>query len=311
VNSPLTRLIIVPATDGLQLPALFFEPAKPTKRLMIWLHGMGSSGVFYSVDHTNALAEAFTESGTAFLAMQNRGGGMLQGIRYYDENGDKQKRLQGTTHELIAECVYDIDGALKFAAEHGYTELYLGGHSTGANKTALYHYLKPRNPFAGYCLYGGGDDTGLFYEELGYDRFQDALEVCRRQIKAGRGADLTPFDMMGDYFSYQSAYDILNPDGDYNTFPFFETQTGNKLSTKPLFREYKSINKPTLVIYGEQDEYCLPNTHAVLDLLKRECSAPDRFTFALVPGADHSSFRHETKTAHAIADWVSAENRTK
>src|SRR5689334_9809534 len=105
--NPLAQLITVPATDGLQNPALYYEPAAATKRLVIWLHGMGSSGIFYAVDHTNALAAAATNADTAFLALQNRGGGMLQGIRYFDETGTKQKRLQGTSHELIADCTAD------------------------------------------------------------------------------------------------------------------------------------------------------------------------------------------------------------
>lgn len=310
---PLATLAIVTATDGLQLPALFYEPqnqpdapaAKPTRRLVIWLHGMGSSGIFYAVNHTNALAAAFTATGTAFLGLQNRGGGMLQGIRYFDEAGDKQKRLQGTSHELIAECVHDIDGAIAYARAAGYTELYLAGHSTGANKVALYSYLKPPadNPLAGYVLYGGGDDTGLFYEDLGPDRFHAALTEARRQIAAGHGADLAPFDTMGDHFSWQSIADILDPDGHYNTFPYHEAQN-HRLGTKPVFREYRSIAKPTLVVYGAQDEYCRPDVPTITRLLKRECPDPANFTFATIPDADHGCYQHEPELAGTIASWV-------
>jgi pimeloyl-ACP methyl ester carboxylesterase len=302
-TSPLARLVTIPAADGLQLPALSFEPSTPTKRLMIWLHGMGPSGIFYNVDHTNALADAFTSSGTAFLGLQNRGGGMLQSIRYYDKSGAKQKRLQGTTHELIAECVQDIDGAIAWAAAQGYSELYLGGLSTGANKTALYHYLRPENPFRGYVLYGGGDDTGDMYRILGPDRFHAALVEARTQVAAGHGENLAPYELMGDHFSYQSAADILDPDGNYNTFPFYEAQHG-QLGVKPLWREYKSNTKPTLVVYGEQDEYALPNTAATMQILRDQCPDPAKYTFALISGGDHGCFRHEPELAKTVADWV-------
>lgn len=312
---PLARLITVPATDGLQNPALLFEPtpgidpaphqpAASAKRLVIWLHGMGSSGIFYSVAHTNALAAAIIATGAAFLGLQNRGGGMLQGVRYFDATGAKQKRLQGTSHELIADCVYDIDGAIAFAQAHGYTELYLGGHSTGANKTALYHFLKPGNPCAGYVLYGGGDDTGLYYEDLGPERYQAALAEARRQVAAGHGSGLAPISLMGDYFSYQSIADILDPNGNYNTFPFYEAQSGHRLGKKPLFQEYKSITKPTLVVYGSQDEYCRPTASAIVKLLKHEAPSTANFTFHTIPGADHGCFQHETELAQTVADWI-------
>jgi pimeloyl-ACP methyl ester carboxylesterase len=307
-STPLAELITVTAADGLMLPALYYQPKTTTKRLVIWLHGMGSSGIFYSTAHTNALAAAFTGSGTAFLGLQNRGGGMLQGIKYLDEAGEKQKRTGGTTHELIAECVHDVDGAVSFAKSQGCTELYLAGHSTGANKIALYSYLKPKNDLSGYVLYGGGDDTGMFYEDMGPESFKRMLEEAKHQTEAGHGADLAPVEVMGDYFSYQSAYDILNPDGGYNTFPFYEAQN-KRLGTKELWREYKSLNKPTLVIYGAADEYCRPSVSACLDILKREAPAGVNFSFQTIPGGDHGCYRHEPELAEAIAGWV--KNPTK
>jgi pimeloyl-ACP methyl ester carboxylesterase len=301
---PMAQLVTVKASDGLLLPALFFEPNQKSKRLVIWLHGMGSSGIFYSVEHTNALADAFTHRHTAFLGLQNRGGGMLQSLKFYDDKGEKQRRLQGTTHELIVECRYDIEGAITFAVERGYTELFIGGHSTGANKVALYNFLKSDNPFAGYILYGGGDDTGIFYEDLGKERFEWALSQAKQKINEGRGEELAPFEMMDDYFSYQSAYDILDPDGRYNTFPYFEAQSGTRLGKKPLFQEYKSIHKPTLVIYGAQDPFCRPNVSAIMVILRRESSQSDLFTYKQVVGADHGGHPFEDQIADNIASWV-------
>ena len=114
-TAPLTRLITVTADDGLLLPALFYEPEKPTNRLVIWLHGMGSSGIFYNPGHTNALAAAFTTSGTAFLGLQNRGGGMLQGVKFIDADGEKQKRLQApeSTYISVSQVVPATAGQLQ------------------------------------------------------------------------------------------------------------------------------------------------------------------------------------------------------
>jgi pimeloyl-ACP methyl ester carboxylesterase len=302
-NGPLAQLVTVTATDGLLLPALYFQPLAPTKRVVIWLHGMGSSGVIYSTDHTNAIAQALIDRGVAFLAMQNRGAGMLQRVKYFDEAGEKQKRLQGTSHELIADCVYDIDGAVAFARGAGHSDLYLGGHSTGANKIALYNYLKPDNPFAGYVIYGAGDDTGLYYEEFGPERFDAVRAEAQKQIANGHGADLAPVELFGDYLSYQSIADILDPDGGYNTFPYYESTHG-KLGKKQLWREVHSITKPTLVVYGEQDEYAKPSPAVALEIFKQHVADGTKFTYELIPGADHGCYQHEPELSKVIADWV-------
>jgi pimeloyl-ACP methyl ester carboxylesterase len=301
--APLAQLVTVTATDGLLLPALLFEPARPTARIVIWLHGMGTSGVIYSPDHTNAIASALTATGTAFLALQNRGAGILQGIKYFDEAGERQKRIQGTSHELIRDCIHDVEGALAFAGHKGYTDYLLGGHSTGANKTALYNYLKPENAFSGYIIYGGGDDTGIFYEDLGSERFHQVLATSKRQIDAGHGEHMAPTELFEGHFSYQSIYDLLGPDGDYNVFPFYEAQHA-RLGSKLLFREFKSITKPALVVYGAADEYCRPDVATCLSLLARECSDPKLFTFQTIPGADHGCYQHEPELGGTIAKWV-------
>jgi pimeloyl-ACP methyl ester carboxylesterase len=230
---------------------------------------------------------------------------MLQGIKYFDDNQEKQKRLLGTSHELIAECVQDIDGALAFAKAEGFSEIYLAGHSTGANKVALYSYLKPDNSLTGYVLYGAGDDVGLFYEELGKERYEKALAEARKQVKGGNGEAVAPVDLFGDYFSYQSIVDILDPDGGYNTFPYYETQH-KQLGTKELWREFKSIAKPTLVVYGSVDEYCKPDVQTCIDILKQQATDRDIFTFRTIPGGDHGCYHHEQELAEVMADWVTA-----
>lgn len=269
---------------------------------------MGSSGSFYPVTHTNELAKALLDKGIAFLALNNRGAGMLQGLRFIDDDGNKQKRLQGTTHELIGECTNDIDGAIEFARQAGFDELYLLGHSTGANKICLYNYLRPKSPFKAFVIYGGGDDTGLFYEHLGATAFKKALSMARSKIRAGKGEELAPLDLVGDYMSYQSVLDILDPDGGYNTFPYYEFQSGTRFGKKELFREFKTITRPTLVIYGELDEYAKPSAAVCEQILRSLTPLPDKFTFALVPGGDHGCFRHEHELARQIAEWLARQH---
>lgn len=302
------RLVSLIATDGVKLPGLLYEPDKPTGKVAVWLHGMGDNGVFYSPTRMNALGEALTSKDIALLAYNNRGAHESKRLRLADDTLPEEERsYQGGTHyEKIADCVHDIDGAAQFLKDEGYKELYLLGHSTGANKICAYHVRATHNPFSKYVLAGAGDDAGLFFSELGAKRFWAALSYAAKNLKT------EPLKLMPKYsgmypFSVQSAWDILNPDGDYNTFPFYEAST-ERLGKKPLFAEYEQIDRPTLVIFGAEDEYTYTAGGAgtALDLMMRHTSNAmlKQIDFALIPEADHSFHDCETEFANKVADWL-------
>lgn len=134
----------VKATDGFLLPGLLFEPKKKTKRAIISLHGNGSSSVFYPMVRTQKYASYFTAQGISYLGFNNRGSGYVTKIRKFIKGKEVDQRA-GTAYELIKDCVKDIDGAINFLTKLGYTELYLLGFSTGANKVCVYNYYRPTN----------------------------------------------------------------------------------------------------------------------------------------------------------------------
>jgi pimeloyl-ACP methyl ester carboxylesterase len=141
---------------------------------------------------------------------------------------------------------------------------------------------------------------------MGDHKFHHALSEAKRLTAEGRGGELAPFDWMEDYFSYQSVADILDPNGNYNTFPYYESQHG-RLGTKPLWGELGSIAKPTLVVYGAADQYCYPDVPTCLEILKRNAPKGVKFTYKTIPGADHSCYQHEPELAAVIAEWVTNE----
>ena len=179
------------------------------------------------------------------------------------------------------------------------------GSSTGANKIVVYHYYKPKNKVAKYILLSGGDDTGLYYQIFGKKKFEILLEKCLNQIKNKKGNELISEYLDGDLISYQSLYDIINPDGDYNIFPFNEYINELKLSRKQLFKEYKTINKPTLVVYGENDEYCYGNVAKCVEILKKECPNPRLFTFKIIRNANHGFSGKEKVLVKTIVSRLS------
>lgn len=297
------------STDNLLLPGLLYESKEKTEKVVIFLHGNGSSSIFYGQD-TNIMGEELTKNGIAYFPFNNRGAHIIKKLnRIVSE--EKERVNMGMAYELIKDCTKDIDGAIAFLKKKGYTTFYLMGESTGANKIVLYHYYQRKNPVSKYILLSGGDDTGLYYEQMGRKKFLLALEKSRKIIKRDppslnlrRAQKIAPKYLSSDGLSYQSLYDTINPDGDYNIFPFNEYMNNLKLSKKPLFKEYKTIDKPTLVIYGEFDEYCYGDVPRCMDILKKECGHPEKFTFQIIKNTDHGFSKKEQELAEVIIKWL-------
>jgi len=304
------RLVQFETKDQLLLPGLLFEPKSNTclpagksKKVLIYLHGNGSSSIFYSVNKMNILAEEFSNQGIAFFPFNNRGAHYLHTIKKTNPPVGGEIKI-GMALEIIKDCIFDIDGAINFLKKLGYSEFYLAGSSTGANKIVVYHYYKSVNPIKKYILLSSGDDVGLSYEMLGRVKFWLMLKKCFWEIKRGNGRKLIK-EIQDDFlYSYQSLYDTINPNGDYNIFPLNEYINKLKLSKKPLFKEYKTINKQTLVIYGECDEYCYGVVPKCVEILKKECGHKDKFTFKIIKGADHGFSGHESELAKTISQWL-------
>lgn len=297
------------ATDKLVLPGLLYEPDHQLKAATIWLHGMGDNAVFYKPALINELGKAHAEKGIAFLAFNNRGAHNQKYLKIADESLPEEDRdYQGGTHyELISDCVKDIDGAVDFLKARGYKTLYLAGHSTGANKICVYDSAKKQTPFTRYVLAGPGDDTGLFFTDLGEKKYWQSLKHAGKLIGNDKPLDTMP-KYTGMYpFSAQSTWDILNPDGAYNTFPYYE-QTTERLGQKPLFKEFSSIQTPTLVIIGAQDEYMFTADGAdkalKMFLQHTQSTMIKKHDFELVKNADHSFRDYEADFAQHVADWL-------
>ena len=208
-------------------------------------------------------------------------------------------------YEKIEDCIHDIDGVVEYLKNLDYERFFLIGKSTGANKICTYHDIlkkqSRKTPFAGYILLSGGDDVGLWYEDMGAELFQEILSNAHCAIEGGRGEErpVTRRCFLED-FSYQSAADILNPDGPYNCFPFFEAFR-KRLGTKKLFKEFAQLDIPTLVVYGERDEYVRFPMDEVIAVLKIHNS---NASYETIPSANHSFDGYEKILAERILSWI-------
>lgn len=295
---PPCRFLKFDAADGVELYGLLFEPRRAAKRAVIFLHGTGGASIFDS-RRTNLLAAELVRNGIAYFPFNNRGAHVLKRLR---KQGTKARNiLGGMAHERIRDCVADIDGAIRALRTWGYRDFVLVGHSTGANKIAVYDHYRPRNPVGHYVFVGGGDDVGLMYEQLGARRFATTL---RRARALRSSSELVPSSISDVPMSWRSMYDMINPDGDYNVFPYLEVMRGLRLSRRRPFRYLRGIRKPSLVVYGEHDEYFVDDVSRYLSILSDGIGRKPNFELAVMKDTDHGFSGREERLAGLIAWWL-------
>jgi pimeloyl-ACP methyl ester carboxylesterase len=303
-----TRLVTFRSTDGVRLPGLLYEPGRPSREAAIFLHGNGDSSVFYSARRTNAFGEELNRRGISWLAFNNRGAHFIK--RLNRRRGTRADSVMlGMTYELVRDCVPDIEGAIGFLREEGYRRFHLVGHSTGANKIAIFNRRRPRNRISRYVLLAPGDDVGIYYHTLGARRFHRALETAQVRVEAGRGLELVPPSISPFPISWMSLLDTIDPDGDYNTFPFLDTMRGLDLSRRTPFRDFRTIRKPTLALYGSEDEFCFGEVPRCVEILREKAREPRRLETVIIPGADHGFSGEEHRAGAIVARFLSERSR--
>ncbi|MDA2922387.1 DUF1749 domain-containing protein, partial [Patescibacteria group bacterium AH-259-L07] len=214
-------LVQIRTIDELMLPGLLYR-AKNSSKAAIHLHGNGSSSVFYHNGQRDIMARALNNKGISLLLFNNRGAHYIKKLYGITGKRKKKSRRFGMAYEKIKDCIQDIDGAISYLKRIGYREFYLIGESTGANKICVYHYYKPKNEVSKYILLGAGDDAGFYYKAYGKEKFFKLLRVSKEKISKRQGNEIITDLLPEEIFSYRGFYDIANPDGDYNVFPFLE-----------------------------------------------------------------------------------------
>jgi pimeloyl-ACP methyl ester carboxylesterase len=292
-----------PNTKNINLPGLLYEPERKNDKVLIYLHGNGSSGGLYSVEMNNILGKLLTDNGISYFPFTNTGGHLIQKFDKIIE-GKRERVKIGVAYELIKDCVHDINGAVNFLKERGYKHFYLLGVSTGANKIAVYNYYQPNNLVDKFILESGGDDSGFYYQEVGEKKFSAAFTKCREKITIGKGHDLVLKNLFNSPISYQSLYDQINPDGDYNIFPFYWQLNHINIMKKEPLRELKSIAKKTLIIYGDKNEYCYGKVNECVKLIKTATLSKNNFQFKIINDADHSFFNKRRELVSEILNFL-------
>lgn len=283
MNEP--KFVEFRTSDGLNLPGLLYE-ATGSKKVVIYLHGNGSSSIFYDEGENRDLPNELNKRGFSLLKFNNRGAHIIKKF-----NIGEERVPYGMAFEKIKDCVLDIEAAISFLRKLGYKEFYLAGASTGANKICVFNHYRPKNTFNGYIIIAGGDDTGIYFKLLGKRVFFRILKRAKEKIQKKQGSEIIPellsFDLV---FSNKGFWNIANPDGDYNCFPFLETLGKIKLS-----------KKPSLVVYGKLDESAWKDIPKAVKLLK---ALNPLLEYRIIKEADHRFTGKKKELAESISNWL-------
>ena len=125
--------IFFKATDGVALNGIIYKSKKESKKILISVHGM-STNCLKKRDET--IAKMINKNGIDLFAFNNRGHDIVNNIQ---KQGMEKMEFAGTAYEEISECYEDILGAVDFALNHDYEDIYLMGHSLGSTKVVYFY----------------------------------------------------------------------------------------------------------------------------------------------------------------------------
>ena len=267
-----TRFVRVNSTDGIELDGLIYTPNEPTNKVII--HVFGLNGNFYENRFLDYLADTYTKKGYAFLTINNRG---KEYFSDFVKNGESV--LIGGSLERFEECVYDIDGAVKWCEENNYNEIILQGHSYGCNKV-LYYYDKVKNSNIKKIILLGPCDIMAevirCYTPLDYESIK---EEALRLVNDGKDEELIRCDFMSTgKVSAKTYLDFLpNSPADFIRYREGEDSRSELLN---------KIDIPVLSIFGDIDECVL--TRPIEEVLKYLNNNFKNINNQVISGANHS-----------------------
>lgn len=287
-------IVEITTKDNFVHQGLFFKPAHPKKKAILWIHGL-TDNFYGDINTLETFAEVCDKLGWGVASFNNRGHDIVTSIAKVDENSPKSRIsvTAGAGVEKFTDCVYDIEAGITFLEKHGFSEVILVGISTGANK-ACYHTAKAKDPrVAGVVLASAISDVAIKQKELG-NRYEETIKKVKKLVKEGKGETLiNDFDYMPlTPNRFLSLYDTNGPE---DTFPYYQKN--------PKFTAFSKITKPLMVIMGGGDEY---SERPVAEIVKtyKKYQKSSNFISIIIPGAFHSFGGKEKEFVEEVVNWI-------
>ena len=278
--------------DEIELVGLLEKPEKPTKRVVISIHGMQSNCL---KQRETILSNTIAKSGTAYFAFNNRG----YEVMTYTKKVSGGKELNGgVVYEDVLDSYYDIKAAIEKMQDLGYTDIYLQGHSLGCTKIVYtYNKLKQENNIAnikGIILLSLVDIPDCQKYDLG-DKYDEMLKYAEKKEQEGKERELMPEESFDHpisvksylrYFKYNKEIDFARySDKEYN------------------YPELNNIEIPLFLRWGNVHELVIQNLDELVELLRGKIHN-SKLDIGYIDGADHGYSGKEELLANQIIKFI-------
>ena len=277
------------ATDGIHLDGILNKCDTTSKKILIQIHGM-TSNCFKDRDKT--IAKKVNEIGIDVLDFNNRGSDVVRYIK-----NDNVTLLAGMAYEKVEDCYYDVVGAIEFALNLGYEEIYLQGHSLGSTKV-VYTYNKLQkedskllNNIKGIILLSLVDIAGI----IDADANKEFITLAEEKTKKGEIMDLMPFKCFIHPISVKSflQYTKHNENFDFARY----SKTDDK------FEILNNIQCPIFMRWGNVNELIKQDAKDLAEFMNKKITNSNK-DISYIDGADHSYHGKFEQLAEEIKQFL-------
>ena len=277
------------AADGINLDGILNKCNTDSKKILIQIHGM-TSNCFKDRDRT--IAKKVNEIGIDVLDFNNRGSDVVRYIK-----NDNVTLLAGMAYEKVEDCYCDVVGAIEFALNLGYEEIYLQGHSLGSTKV-VYTYNKLQkedskllNNIKGIILLSLVDIVGV----IDADANKEYLSLAEEKAKKGEIMDLMPFKCFIHPISVKSflQYTKHNENFDFARY----SKTDDK------FEILNNIQCPIFMRWGNVNELIKQDAKDLAEFMNKKITNSNK-DISYIDGADHSYHGKFEQLAEEIKQFL-------
>lgn len=267
------ELIRMNSIDNIEMVGILYSPEQKSNKIVIHVHGL--CGNFYENRFLDTLATTYTNKGYSFLTFNNRGTNFVSELLK-----DDGYTIMGGCYERFKDCILDIEGAINFSMNKGYTEIVLEGHSYGCNKV-IYYYNKTKDKnIKKIILLAPCDIPQECVKFLSKEEYETARNESTKLVNEGKENELIDFSVNANgVISASTYYHDFLPNGENDFIKYVDGANGKSDALN-------NINVPVLIIFGDVDECVLTKPiNIVKQYLQnniKDCN------IQVINGADHS-----------------------
>lgn len=266
-------------SDRLNLYGILYLPEQETEEVVIFVHGIHSN-CFKKKD--DIFGKELNKNNIAYFTFDNRGANTITKI-----NG----KLYGAAYEEPAECIYDINAAIKVMKEKGYKKINLLGHSLGSSKVLYWYNNDKKHEINTIGLLSLTDMHSIVKSFLGIK-----YNFLVGKMKKQRLSTLIPQEMFKNINILPLSINtflklFIEPEFDLVNYSDVNVDNLNKVK-EPLFMRFGTIN-----------EYLVKNSAYTVSQIMTKITK-NNIDISYIEDADHSYHGKEEKLINEYIQFI-------